>query len=67
MDNTQQGVNGIMSLLFDERGVKKSFSAYPYAENGGKYSKACRVIIESYVLFIVKQALFWSKSTAIAS
>lgn len=67
MDNTQQGVNGIMSLFFDERGVKKSFAAYPYAENGGKYSKACCVIIESYVLFIVKQALFWSKSTAIAS
>lgn len=67
MDNTQQGVNGIMSLLFDERGVKKSFAAYPYAENGGKYSKACHFIIESYVLFIVKQALFWSKSTAIAS
>ncbi len=67
MDNTQQGVNGIMSLLFDERGVKKSFAAYLYAENGGKYSKVCHFIIESYVLFIVKQALFWSKSTAIAS
>lgn len=67
MDNTQQGVNGIVSLLFDERGVKKSFAAYPYAENGGKYCKACRFVIESYVLFIVKHAISRSKSTAIAS
>lgn len=62
-----QNVNKIMSLLFDERGVKKSFAAYPYAENGGKYCKACRFVIESYVLFIVKHAVFRSKSTVLAS
>ncbi len=52
-----QSVIVIMSVIFVERDVKKSFAAYPFVKNGRKSCEICRFTLESHALFIMKCAV----------